>query len=80
MSAEKAPSQNEQRDVADEDHQADLPAREVIDQLRDAAHATRGEVGGDEECAKRERLNECGEDDEEIIAEGGKVFFHFVFW
>ncbi len=73
--AEQAPAEQKQRDVADEDHQADRPAGVVVDQLRDAADAAAGKLGGDHEQPQRHRLQQGADQDQAVITEFGPVFF-----
>ena len=46
MPTKKTPAKHKQRDIADQDHQADRPAREMIDQLRNAAHTAEAKFAG----------------------------------
>ncbi len=74
--AEESPTEQKERDVADENHQADRPARVMVDQLRDAAHPARGQLRRDEEQPQRKGLDDGTDADQNIITQGGPVFFH----
>ncbi len=75
-SAEKAPTEQKERNIADQHHQADGPVRKVINQLRDAAHPARSQIRGDKEYPQTNRLNQRAKRNKNIILNVYPIFFH----
>ena len=57
-SAQEAPADDEERHIADENHQADRPVCEVVDQLRNAADAARGQMRRNKKETQANRLRQ----------------------
>ncbi len=78
--AQQAPAEQEERDVPDENHQADRPSGVMMDQLRDAADATTGELGRDHEQPQRHCLEQCASENKDIVTNCGPMCFEIIHW
>ena len=70
MQQEVAPAKHEQGNVPQQDHQTDGEAGKVVDDLRKAADAAVDQVGGHQEEADGQRLQQRAQGDQQEIAEG----------
>ena len=53
-----------------------MPVGVEVNQLGNAAHATGGEIGGNEEETHAQGLEQGAEGDEREVSQGGVEFFH----
>ncbi len=75
--AEIAPTEDKEGQVAEDDHDADGPAGEELDDLGRAGDAAADHETGDEEEAHGDGLDEGAEDDVEVIHDCGAVGTEF---
>jgi hypothetical protein len=73
---QEAPAEYEQRQVAEQDHQADGETGVVVDDLRQAADAAIDQPGRDEEQADGQRLQDGPRRDQAIITRRGPGKMH----
>ncbi len=76
--AEVTPAEDEEGQVAEDDHDTDGPAGEELDDLGGAGDAAADHEAGDEEEAHGNRLDERAQDDVEIIKDGRAVGREFI--